>query len=50
MVYGTFDADKVQEAAGDINRLPLGGYDPTPLTLTKDAEGKEVATPNSSRR
>lgn len=27
MVYGTFDAAKVQEAAGDINKLPLGGYD-----------------------
>ncbi len=42
MVYGTFDADKVQEAAGDINRLPLGGYDPTPLTLTEDAQGNKV--------
>jgi hypothetical protein len=42
MVYGTFDVAKVKEAAGDINRLPLGGYDPTPLTLTKDAEGKDV--------
>jgi hypothetical protein len=43
MVYGTFDPAKVREAAGDVNRLPLGGYDPTPLTLTKDAAGKDVA-------
>jgi len=42
MVYGTFDPAKVQEAAGDVNRLPLGGYDPTPMTLTKDADGKAV--------
>lgn len=42
MVYGTFDAGKVQEAAGDVNRLPLGGYDPTPFTLTKDASGKDA--------
>ena len=42
MVYGTFDPAKVQEAAGDVNRLPLGGYDPTPLTLTKDAAGNDV--------
>ena len=42
MVYGTFDPEKVKEAAGDINRLPLGGYDPTPLTLTEDADGKKV--------
>ena len=42
MVYGTFDAEKVKEAAGDVNRLPLGGYDPTPFTLTKDASGKDV--------
>ncbi|MBT2514029.1 ABC transporter permease [Arthrobacter sp. ISL-30] len=42
MVYGTFNADKVKEAAGDINRLPLGGYDPTPLTLNKDADGKDA--------
>ncbi|MET1065185.1 MAG: FtsX-like permease family protein, partial [Arthrobacter sp.] len=42
MVYGTFDAGKVKEAAGDVNRLPLGGYDPTPFTLTKDAAGKNV--------
>ncbi|KIS26936.1 cell division protein FtsX [Arthrobacter sp. SPG23] len=42
MVYGTFDADKVKEAAGDVNRLPLGGYDPSPLTLTEDAQGKKV--------
>ena len=42
MVYGTFDAAKVKEAAGDVNRLPLGGYDPTPFTLTKDASGKDV--------
>ncbi|MCX6498141.1 MAG: ABC transporter permease [Arthrobacter sp.] len=42
MVYGTFDPAKVQAAAGDVNRLPLGGYDPTPLTLTKDAAGKDV--------
>lgn len=42
MVYGTFDPAKVQEAAGDVNRLPLGGYDPTPFTLTKDADGKDV--------
>ena len=42
MVYGTFDAEKVKEAAGDVNRLPLGGYDPTPFTLTKDASGKDI--------
>lgn len=42
MVYGTFDPAAVQAAAGDINRLPLGGYDPTPMTLTKDAQGKDV--------
>ena len=42
MVYGTFDAEQVKEAAGDVNRLPLGGYDPTPFTLTKDAAGKDV--------
>jgi hypothetical protein len=42
MVYGTFDPAAVKEAAGDVNRLPLGGYDPTPLTLTKDAQGKDV--------
>ena len=42
MVYGTFDPAEVQKAAGDVNRLPLGGYDPTPLTLTKDAKGKDV--------
>ena len=43
MVYGTFDPAKVQEAAGDVNRLPLGGYDPSPMTLVKDAQGKDVA-------
>ncbi|MEO8284091.1 MAG: ABC transporter permease, partial [Pseudarthrobacter sp.] len=43
MVYGTFDPAAVEAAAGDVNRLPLGGYDPTPLTLTKDASGKAVA-------
>lgn len=43
MVYGTFDPAKVQEAAGDVNRLPLGGYDPSPMTLVKDAEGKDIA-------
>ena len=42
MVYGTFDADKVKDVAGDVNRLPLGGYDPTPFTLTKDASGKDA--------
>lgn len=42
MVYGTFDAEQVKEVAGDVNRLPLGGYDPTPFTLTKDASGKDV--------
>ncbi|WP_445154048.1 ABC transporter permease [Arthrobacter sp. Hor0625] len=42
MVYGTFDPAKVQEAAGDVNRLPLGGYDPTPMTLAKDADGKDA--------
>jgi hypothetical protein len=41
MVYGTFDAETVKKAAGDVNRLPLGGYDPTPFTLTKDASGKD---------
>ena len=39
MVFGTFDAGTVQNAAGDVNRLPLGGYDPTPFTLTRDAAG-----------
>ncbi|WP_426978489.1 FtsX-like permease family protein [Pseudarthrobacter sp. O4] len=42
MVYGTFDAGQVKDAAGDVNRLPLGGYDPTPFTVTKDASGKDV--------
>ncbi|QDY90788.1 ABC transporter permease [Arthrobacter sp. UKPF54-2] len=42
MVYGTFDPAKVQEAAGDVNRLPLGGYDPTPMTLSKDAAGNDA--------
>ncbi|HSN38523.1 MAG TPA: FtsX-like permease family protein, partial [Arthrobacter sp.] len=42
MVYGTFDAATVQSAAGDVNRLPLGGYDPTPFSLTKDAAGKDA--------
>ncbi|MGY2745924.1 FtsX-like permease family protein [Arthrobacter sp. UYCu723] len=42
MVYGTFDAGQVKNAAGDVNRLPLGGYDPTPFTLTKDASGQDV--------
>src|SRR5207244_9230312 len=43
MVYGTFDPQQVKEAAGDVNRLPLGGYDPTPLALTKTADGKDAA-------
>ncbi|XAS62954.1 FtsX-like permease family protein [Micrococcaceae bacterium Sec5.8] len=42
MVYGTFDAAAVQDAAGDVNRLPLGGYDPTPFTLIKDGSGKDA--------
>ena len=42
MVYGTFDPAKVQAAAGDVNRLPLGGYDPTPMTLSKDAAGNDA--------
>ncbi|MCU1511391.1 MAG: cell division protein FtsX [Arthrobacter sp.] len=42
MVYGTFDPVQVEQAAGDVNRLPLGGYDPTPFTLTEDAAGKDV--------
>ena len=42
MVYGTFDPAKVQQAAGDVNRLPLGGYDPTPMTLSKDAAGNDA--------
>lgn len=42
MVYGTFDPADVLAAAGDVNRLPLGGYDPAPLTLSKDAEGKNT--------
>ncbi|MGW6175420.1 FtsX-like permease family protein [Arthrobacter sp. NPDC055138] len=41
-VYGTFDAAAVREAAGDVNYLPLGGYDPTPVTITHDAEGKKI--------
>lgn len=44
MVYGTFDAANVKAAAGDVNRLPLGGYDPAPFTLTKDASGTDVNT------
>ncbi|AXJ11287.1 ABC transporter permease [Arthrobacter sp. PM3] len=44
MVYGTFDPAAVKEAAGDVNRLPLGGYDPAPFTLTKDADGKDANT------
>ena len=44
MVYGTFDAANVKDAAGDVNRLPLGGYDPAPFTLTKDASGTDVNT------
>jgi hypothetical protein len=42
MVYGTFDPAAVAEAAGDVNKLPLGGYDPTPFSLVKDAEGKDL--------
>ena len=42
MVYGTFDPAAVAEASGDVNKLPLGGYDPTPFTLVKDANGKDV--------
>ena len=42
MVYGTFNPGDVQAAAGDVNKLPLGGYDPAPMTLTKDANGKDV--------
>ena len=42
MVYGTFDPAAVAAAAGDVNKLPLGGYDPTPFTLVKDAAGKDV--------
>lgn len=42
MVYGTFDPAAVAAASGDVNKLPLGGYDPTPFTLVKDAEGKDV--------
>ncbi|MFF2245764.1 ABC transporter permease [Arthrobacter sp. NPDC058130] len=44
MVYGTFDPAQVKEAAGDVNRLPLGGYDPAPFTLTKDASGDTANT------
>ena len=44
MVYGTFDPATVKEAAGDVNRLPLGGYDPAPFTLSKDAAGTDVNT------
>lgn len=44
MVYGTFDPAAVKNAAGDVNRLPLGGYDPAPFTLTKDASGTEANT------
>jgi hypothetical protein len=42
MVYGTFDPSAVAAAAGDVNKLPLGGYDPTPFTLVKDAAGNDV--------
>lgn len=44
MVYGTFDPAAVKNAAGDVNRLPLGGYDPAPFTLTKDASGTDANT------
>ncbi|MFF2029666.1 FtsX-like permease family protein [Arthrobacter sp. NPDC058192] len=44
MVYGTFDPAAVKQAAGDVNRLPLGGYDPAPFTLTKDASGADANT------
>ncbi|CAM3291641.1 FtsX-like permease family protein [Arthrobacter ulcerisalmonis] len=42
MVYGTFDPATVAQAAGDVNKLPLGGYDPTPFSLVKDAAGKDA--------
>jgi hypothetical protein len=42
MVFGTFDAGTVRTAAGDVNRLPLGGYDPTPFTLTRDGAGLDA--------
>ncbi len=42
IVYGTFDPQQVKDAAGDVNRLPLGGYDPTPMTLSKGADGKDA--------
>lgn len=42
MVYGTFDPAAVEAASGDVNKLPLGGYDPTPFSLVKDAAGKDV--------
>jgi len=44
MVYGTFDPTAVKQAAGDVNRLPLGGYDPAPFTLTKDGSGTAANT------
>lgn len=43
MVYGTFDPAQIQKAAGDVNKLPLGGYDPAPMTLQKDASGNDTA-------
>ncbi|MFK0071685.1 FtsX-like permease family protein [Arthrobacter woluwensis] len=44
IVYGTFDPSAVQKAAGDINRLPLGGYDPVPFSLAKDASGNDAGS------
>ncbi|WP_028264676.1 ABC transporter permease [Arthrobacter sp. MA-N2] len=43
IVYGTFDPAAIQKAAGDVNKLPLGGYDPAPMTLEKDAAGNATA-------
>ncbi|WP_423181683.1 ABC transporter permease [Arthrobacter sp. NyZ413] len=43
MVYGTFDPAQIQKAAGDVNKLPLGGYDPAPMTLEKDGSGNSTA-------
>ncbi|MEN3344229.1 MAG: hypothetical protein V7635_805, partial [Arthrobacter sp.] len=45
MVYGTFDADQVKDAAGDVNRLPLGGYDEDAAVI--DADQVRAKVPGS---
>ena len=50
MVYGTFDAAQVKDAAGDVNRLPLGGYDPRAVHPDQGRDRQGRRTPNSSLR